>query len=374
MPKYKNFNITLKTQSPVFVGDGKKIGKKEYVYDPKIKKYYVPDMSKFFQVLRKRQQLLDSYEHYLLNDNSSNFFGWLKENRLIQPGIVPEWAAYTMDSRDIEVGQLKEISTFAKDSYGKAYIPGSGIKGMLRTVILSALTFESYQRDKEELSTYRDDMKSANERDIEAVAKKTAVNLENKFLRTLDRDTKSENDAVNDIMSGLIISDSRPIDAEKLVLCQHIDLLANGHENKLNAMMECLPPGTEINFDLTIVPSLFDYSIEKLLEDVNVYSKVYTHYFRNAFPPIGNTKRSFIHLGGCCGYASKTLAYPLMLNGAVKPVSVLLEKSFKKHNHYADTNVKREDGKNWGVSPHTLKCTKYGGKLYEMGICTMHVN
>lgn len=372
----KRYEVTLKTLGPVHVGDGQKIGKKEYVYDPKAKKYYIPDMPKLFGELTGFG-LLDSYENYLLKDNRANgFFEWLKENKLLTPGVKPQWAAYSMSCTDIDVSKLQEISSFVKNPYGMAYIPGSGIKGMMRTVILSALTYESYIANPDELKNEREKMHEANEYNIKKTASNTAGDLENHFLRTLVRDKKKPNNAVNDIMSGFIVGDSKPIEAEKLVLCQSVDLFTDGKKNTLPIMFECLPPDTEIKFDLTITPQYFKYSKDDLLRFVQKYSTIYKGYFRSAFPPIGAAKRNFIHIGGICGYATKTLAYPLMLNKAVEPISLLLDILFPKkprrdHKHYADLDVRRNDGKDWGVSPHTLKCTKYNGRLYEMGLCSV---
>lgn len=377
MKNMQSYKVTLKTLSPVFVGSGQKINKKEYVYDPKARKFYVPDSNKLFRALMSRRGLMESYEYYLVNDASDrDLFDWLKENRLIQPGSVPSWAAYSMNCTDIEVPKLKEVSTFVKDAYGKAYIPGSGLKGMLRTVILSALTYNSYKIDPDELKSVRSAMVDAKPEHIKNTATRAAGELERHFLRTLNREGTKENDAVNDIMSGFIVVDSDPIEAEKLVLCQSVDLHTDGNKNALPIMFECLPPETEIKFDLTLSAQIFKYTKDDLLGFAKSYCKVYKDYFRNAFPAVGKSKKDFIHLGGICGYATKTLAYPLMMNKAVRPVSMLLNELFPKrprrdHKHDQDPELPRKDGKSWGVSPHTLKCTKYNGKLYEMGLCSI---
>lgn len=377
MKNMQSYKVTLKTLGPVHVGDGRVINKKEYVYDPKAHKFYVPDMNKFFRTLMGRRGLIESYEDYLVSDKSDrDLFNWLKEYSLIQPGTIPPWAAYSMNCTDIEVKSLKEVSAFVKDPYGKAYIPGSGLKGMLRTVVLSALTYNSYKTNPDELKDERKEMWEAEPDYIKSTATKTASKIENHFLRTLNREKTSKTDAVNDIMSGFIVSDSKPVDAEKLALCQSIDLLTDGNKNSLPIMFECLAPETEIQFNLTLIPGIFKYSKDDLSDFTKAYSKVFKDYFRNAFPPVGKPKRDFIHLGGICGYATKTLAYPLMLNKAVEPVGELLNVLFPKkprrdHKHDLDISLPRKDGKSWGVSPHTLKCTKYNGKLYEMGLCSI---
>ena len=43
---YQHYNMKLTTLSPIFIGDGKKLIKKEYIYDGENKKIIIPDLMK----------------------------------------------------------------------------------------------------------------------------------------------------------------------------------------------------------------------------------------------------------------------------------------------------------------------------------------
>lgn len=145
----QHYTITLHTEGPVFIGSGRTIGKKEYIYDRYANKVHIPNMEKMFAYFMKRG-LLASYEEYLLN-GKIDFVYWLKDNRITEREFMP-WIAYTMDSGDavIEQKSKKEILTSVKDAYGCPYVPGSSLKGALRTVLLGAVVIRKNEAFAEE--------------------------------------------------------------------------------------------------------------------------------------------------------------------------------------------------------------------------------
>lgn len=113
-------------------------------------------------------------------------------------------------------------------------------------------------------------------------------------------------------MSGLRISDSRPLSTEALVLCQKIDITIDGQRKRLPIFRECLRPGTEISFDLTVIPEEFPRPAEELLQAAERCRKTYDRCFRSAFPTRDIQQGGTVYLGGSCGYATKAFAYPLL--------------------------------------------------------------
>jgi CRISPR-associated protein Csm5 len=81
--------------------------------------------------------------------------------------------------------------------------------------------------------------------------------------------------------------------------------------------------------------------------------------------PHGEEEENTIYLGGGAGYFSKTFTYSLFKkDDAVNFVKKYLEKTTPRaHNHFKDR----------GISPHMQKCTRCGGKLYEMGKCQIRI-
>ena len=71
--------------------------------------------------------------------------------------------------------------------------------------------------------------------------------------------------------------------------------------------------------------------------------------------------------GGGAGYLSKTVTYGIMHGPeAVRVTAEIIDATLgdrarREHRHSRDPVT--------GVSPHTLKCTRYQGRLCQMGAC-----
>ena len=132
----RTYRLRLETLAPVFIGSGGKINKKEYILDGD--EALIPDMRKMYEGLR-RAGLAGEYEDYLLNEERGDLGIWLDRNRIGRETYLP-WIAYTLDSGDVyfDNNRSREVMTFVKDAYGCPYVPGSSVKGMLRTVLLAS--------------------------------------------------------------------------------------------------------------------------------------------------------------------------------------------------------------------------------------------
>lgn len=362
----RNYTLTLRTEAPVFVGSGEKIGKKEYLFLPAQRLVCIPDMVKMFSDFERRH-LTGAYEEYLLRDGR-DFAVWLREKGVITPGRLPPWIAYSVDSTDavFENRGKKEILTFTKDAYGCPYVPGSSVKGMLRTVLLSVLILDDWEKLRNTAQTVRQaDLRMPRTR---LLARETGQ-LEQRFLHTLNRPDVPPANKVNDMMSGLRISDSQPLSVADLILCQKIDVTTEGQQKRLPILRECLRPGVEISFSLTLTEN-FPYPAEQLLQAAERCRKVYEQCFRGAFSAGDIKGDGTVYLGGGCGYATKTFAYPLLGRGGVETVSRIIDSTLpisvqNQHKHHLDRKK--------GVSPHMLKCTQYQRQLYEMGACSVEI-
>lgn len=365
----QHYTITLRTEGPVFIGSGRTIGKKEYIYDKYANKVHIPDMEKMFAYFTKRG-LLPEYEEYLLR-GKSDFVYWLLDNRITEREYMP-WIAYTMDSGDavIEQKSKKEILTSIKDAYGCPYVPGSSLKGALRTILLGAVVLQRNERFAEE----RDELKRIRMRDNSRFVIKNlqnnAAKVEQHMFNRLKRNEKRKADAVNDMMSGLRIGDSEPLRADDLTLCQKIDIAVDGHERALPIFRECIKPDMEIRFPMTINTECFPYSPRQIIQAAMIFAQNYEKCFLKKFPLHEINGGGNLYLGGGSGYVSKTVSYPLLGENSVRRVSEIIDAAIApkvraQHKHYKDAVL--------GVSPHMLKCTQYDGKLYEMGACTMSI-
>ena len=346
------------------MGSGEKISKKKYVFHKFDKKVLIPDLYKLFIGLKKLN-LLKEYEEYLLYD-SRDLFAWFRANN-IDRKQYQQWMKYNLDSGDslFEDRGKKEILLFVKDAYGCPYVPGSSLKGAIRTALLSG----NMIKNKNSYNKFKSGIRQARYNGKRYLSRE-ANDIENEAFNILNRN-KKKYDAVNDCLAGIRISDSKPISVSDLVLCQKVDVSVDGTENKLNVLRECVMPHKKIEFDLTIDTQLCIYEVSDIINAINAFFDCCQDVFLEAFKRNKVYQENSFYLGGGSGYVSKTMSYPLFgKEEGVKAVSEIIDNTLpyrlkNEHKHRKDPIL--------GVSPHMLKCTRYNGILYEMGLCKMDI-
>lgn len=359
----KVYKAKIIVMSPTFVGSGKDISKKEYRLSEDGEKVIIYDPAKFYQLMQKAGKE-SQYENFLMNDSRNDLETWMRDNR-IAFSSVNDAVRYTVACGDrMEEGKSKvQIMEFAKDPYGLPYVSGSSIKGMLRTILLGfeiKKNPEKYRQEAEQIKRFHTDRP-----DRKAYRKETN-NIEINTFNTLEREDIKKENAVNDNLQGLIISDSKPLRLADLVLCQKVEYHTNNEEKSLNILRECLRSGTKIEFTITIDTLVCPYDADKIMEAIKVFNDMYYECFLSKF----NSKKrppDTVYLGGGAGFVSKTVIYSLF--GADEGVTVaenvfrntLPQSVFNSHGHRNDSR--------YGVSPHILKCTKKDGKRFQMGMC-----
>lgn len=350
----KRYKIRLKTLAPLYIGSGECLGKKEYVYDRIKKKAYIFKKEKLYEGIISKG-LTIPYEDYILNENK-DLYGWMNERNVKE---YPKWADYVLDCSNAELSaRVRDINLFVKDPYGNPYIPGSSLKGALRTILLGERLSDNAAKFRRNLSEIENNSRERNRRKMQNMAN----SLETVAFHTVDRGPKvDKKNAVCDELAGIRISDSQPLSVKDLVLCQKVDQNIEGNQAVMPMLRECIKPGIEICFDMVIDKSICSYSITDIQKAIDeVYSMDCMFY--NKFDRLPSNQKGILYCGGGSGFVSKTMeykAYPYQT--AVKISSDILQNQFRKHGHNQDTRRR--------VSPHILKKTKYNGRDYNMGMC-----
>ena len=365
----KTYVLTFKTKAPVFIGSGREISKKEYIFDQREGKISYIDIDKMYLGLRK-MHLERQYENYLLNNTHTDLFSFLKENRISRQ-IYQSWILYSEPAGDDEMNShsIKNVSEFVKGPDGLPYIPGSSIKGAFRTM----LEVSAILRNQRHFSEMGDQIENAEFTGRRQYLRREQMQINQDTLhRELFHDENGRYDRaslVNDMMRGMYFADSKPLSFDNLCLCQKLDLNVSGVYKNLNVVRECIKPGTIIEMELTVDSAMCPYSNRDILNAVeDFYANCKTEFiskFQDA-PPIGGNRTNFF-LGGGAGYPSKTVLYAVLHGAEARRVtSKVLNNTLpisvrKKHGHDKDIAI--------GASPHILKCTEYGGRKYQMGAC-----
>lgn len=362
----KHYSMRIVALSPIHIGSGVLIGKKEYINLPWKHKIVIPDIEKMYETLRKKGKER-AFQMYMLKNDREDLGVWLKQEGFREADYLA-WKAYELDSGEAFLAPkgraqrpVKEINAFVKDPYGMPYVPGSSIKGMLRTALLiyevkhNKKMYESQLEDIEQNAAYGKNRK-------QCLAKETARLEAKVFCKNRLNEDKLD-DMVNSIMAGLIVSDSKPIGLDQLTLCQKIDYTLDGTEKALPMLREVLIPGTQIDFELTIDTDRFPYSIEEIFQALNEYQKDCYLNFYQRFRR-GTVDSDCVWLGGGAGYVAKTVLYSLYGKSAVRIIDQIfkttLGRQYSEHKHEKDLSLR--------LAPHVCKCTRYQGELYDMGL------
>ena len=136
----ETIHMVMRVLTPVFVGCGQKLLKKEYIYIPNENRVYVPDRDRFFSWLQERN-LVDAYTDFILSSDNS-LYQWLLSQKASKEEIRG-LAAYTAHGGDRTINgkpiRLDDIHSMVKGPGGKPYLPGSSIKGAMRTALLNKM-------------------------------------------------------------------------------------------------------------------------------------------------------------------------------------------------------------------------------------------
>ena len=72
----KHYKVKIHVLSPIYIGNGMKIGKKEYIHLPWDRLVIIPDIERMYQAL-SRKGLAAEYQTYLLKNNRDDLGVWL---------------------------------------------------------------------------------------------------------------------------------------------------------------------------------------------------------------------------------------------------------------------------------------------------------
>ena len=363
---YKIYDIVAEVNTPIFIGAGTTLSKKDYYVDEKEKKIYVVNINK---LIKRNKRILESYEKYV-TDSNMTFNKWIENDSIkmyVNSNIIKnELSLYSIDIGNANVHEIKttDIQRFIKNAFGDIYLPGSSLKGALRTAILSSelLDERNSVSKTNNLKEIEEVIRSFGDRSISGFGSK---NIEKRYFNKLNR-SDNYGDATNDVFSYISISDSEPIYNNPLVLCNKIDLDKNGQppkKSQLPVIRENIKPKTEIRFKINIQSDNNVYSIESILDKMKMYSNYYLQYYNKNFKlSLTNFTGIYLPIGGGVGYISKTITDEAASDGkGAYYISQILGNIFYKHKHY-------NDYKDLGFAPRLEKSTKYGNRLVPMGL------
>ena len=372
----ETYDVILTVRTPLHIGSGHVINKQEYAYDPRSKTVRIIDMDRFLQMLAEKQ-LASEYENFIIRGAYKGGLSEFLAANSFTPSEIDGLTLYTCSVKGVfeepaaQSGGYgrkpkepkNEIAQFIRLKDGRPYLPGSSLKGALRTCLFTTLC-----RDDTDLGDFlKISYKPNGKIDVfrTTVGDKQAGEA---VFNTLKINPKRPRDAVNSIMKSISISDSEPLSSDSMIICKKTDLLYNGSINKINVLRECVRPGATIKCKLTI-----DRSIDGVtVDDVRNAVRSFFDFYRKTYLPKFRIPTGFalpegtdnLLLGGGAGFFSKTVIYNLYrYEDAKEYAAKWFESTFPKGKHEYE----------YPIVPHTLNCTQYQNHLMHFGICGIEV-
>ena len=344
----KKYKFVFNTVGPVFVGSGQNLKKKEYIFDEKKGRVKIIDVNKMLGFICKDKNLMRDYEKLMMSGDKSDDLQSFFNDHKISEKDYKNWILRECNVKGNFNGE--DINTFVRDGRGEAYIPGSSLKGMFRTVILSYLIRHADEAYKNEMRARVSE--DFSDEHLDEVDKAMSV----KFLHSKLTDSDRK-DMVNSIMRGLIISDSKKIADKNMALYKKFDMSVKGEGHSLNLVRECVDFKVKIETTITIDTTIFPYTKDELFKMFEEFTQYYKEILEDKFKgcPKHSVSNKRFFLGGGAGFISKTDLYALFdEKKAIEITGRILDSKFQNKEHLSDAKVH-------GISPRILKCVEIKG-------------
>ena len=378
----------LVTVAPVHVGSGEIRRANEYLYDRASGMAYFLDEARWVSFLGRRQ-LMEPFLAYIEESSrqlgqrresfrGKNLWDWLRAQGVQKREMEALAGRRARAERSVisEKGSLNDVHLQMALSDGRPYVPGSTIKGALRTGIL----YQMIQQEPERFRGFWQEICREAEsrdrlRDKERTWQGIERRLETQALHTLRVDRKKPAEMVNSALRGLRVSDAAVAkrETETLLLQKPTKSKRQGKTSKTPPLFrECIPPGRRLHFTLTadfsMLRTLGITSFEDIFQGLRAYTAQALVLLEEEFPKyrpqFDEAREADCLLGGGTGFLSKTLVYALARDAreARNFTARYLDEKFWNPSH----RHMQYDGK---LSPRTLKLVATAQEEWLLGLC-----
>lgn len=376
--EYKKYEI--ETLSPVHVGNGNALKAFEYLYDKKANTVYFIDNVKWMRLLQ-RKRLLDSFVEAVSKNRfrGKNVWEWMLAQGVSSAELRQAAASTAMvTTRNLadKRGSLNDIHRNIVNVYGVPYIPGSTIKGALRTGILHAMIVKHKEEYEPVWLKFKGIVKNGRVRkDVDKPVKKLALELEEQVFHQLTM-PKGASPMLSSVMRGLSVSDTiNRTPEKKSIIVQKIDRsTVKRQEQGLPIFREAIPAGSRLQFSVTMDKAMMKHigvtSIDEIFRmekefiqagfvmEEKVFGRDYADQFARAFD-------ADMCLGGGTGFLTKSVLYALA-DTQIEGQDLLkkyFDMVFRIHKH---GQLDRK------LTPRTIKLASVEGESTLLGLCYLH--
>lgn len=376
--------LSLTIVSPTNIGGPETLMTKDYMYNYDAGEVYLLNNYEWFRFLARHNKLAE-FEAYMQDEmvrpNGRTMYDWAKNaigaSQLTKDtlraaiGSIMKSSIYNKGRKN----SLNDITPQIRGANGEVYIPGSSIKGVIDSAIISHMlrnnkVFRS--NVQRELRKVLDVYKRKNARSLFKDIFKM-VNLA--ILKHIHVLTNNEGKPFKGILAsafrGISISDAMPMGMiQTEVLKKEDSCVEEDGTHDISVHRECILPNQKFSFTVTLDTAMtkeigitsINQVLDILQEDFDATHKLLASKFKKVSPSIFKAlEPANAYIGSNTGFIQKTIIMAAFTDDektGIDIIRAILDVNFQKAKH---------DTKDKFMAPRAIKLVKWNGNYYEMG-------
>ena len=376
--------LSLTIVSPTNIGGSETLTTKDYMYNYDAGEVYLLNNYEWFRFLGRHNKLAE-FEIYMQNEmvrpNGRNMYDWAKNtigsSQLTKDVLGPAIGSIIKSSiyNEGRKNSLNDITPQIRGANGEVYIPGSSIKGVIDSAIISHMlrnnkAFRSnVQRElRKVLDVYKRKNAGSLFKDIFKMVNQAII----KHIHVLtNNDGKPLKGILASAFRGISVSDAMPMSAiQTEVLKKEDSCVDEDGTHEISVHRECILPNQKFFFTLTLDTAItkgigitsVDQVLEILQEDFDATHELLSSKFKKVSPSIFKAlEPANAYIGSNTGFVQKTIIMAAFTDNeetGIDIIRAILDVKFQKAKHA---------NKDHFMAPRAIKLVKWNGHYYEMG-------
>ena len=381
--------LSLTIVSPTNIGGSETLTTKDYMYNYDAGEVYLLNNYEWFRFLACHNKLAE-FETYMQNEmvrpNGRTMYDWAKNtigaSQLTKDVLGPAIASIMKSSiyNEGRKNSLNDITPQIRGANGAVYIPGSSIKGVINSAIISHMLRRDarfraavQQKLKELLYKYRDFQydKRRFKREFNSILREVNKLIDCNIQVLFKNSEKRVNGILASAFRGVSVSDAMPIESIKTeVLKKEDTCLDEDGTHEISVHRECILPNQKFSFTVTLDTAMtkeigitsVDQVLAILQEDFDATHKLLASKFKKVSPSIFKAlEPANAYIGSNTGFIQKTIIMATFTDDektGIDIIRAILDMNFEKAKHAT---------KDSSMAPRAMKLVKWNGHYYEMG-------
>lgn len=372
--------LSLTIVSPTNIGGPETLTTEDYMYNYDSGEVYLLNNYEWFRFLARHNKLAE-FEIYMQNEmvrpNGRTMYDWGKNtigaSQLTKDVLGPAIRSIMKSSiyNQGRKNSLNDITPQIRGANGEVYIPGSSIKGVIDSAIISHMLRKN--------KTFRDNVQRELGKVLYAHNKSRYKNIFNSvdkiILEHIHVLTKNDGKQFKGILAsafrGISVSDAMPMGVIQTEILKKEDTCVDEDgTHEISVHRECILPNQQFSFTLTLDTAItkeigitsVDQVLEILQEDFDATHKLLAAKFKKVSPSIFEALESAnAYIGSNTGFIQKTIIMAAFTDDektGIDIIRAILDMKFERAKHATKDKF---------MAPRAMKLVKWNGHYYEMG-------